>query len=237
MTNVNITQGTGTAVATETISSVEYQKIKMIDPTAASTTGIGIAANPLQVSLANTATNATPVQVSIANTATNATTIKVGGLTASGASVTENPLTVGGRAATTNPTAVTDGQVVNTMLTKHGKVVVVNGAPRDLKIQQQTTITSSTSETTVLTAVASTFLDVYGVIVVNSSATATNVSFKDSTAGTTRFNIYVPAGDTRGFMLNASDGHQQATVNNNWTATSSASVASLNITVFSVKNT
>lgn len=219
---VQVTEGTGKSVATETISTVEYQKVKLVDATASSTAGTGVAANPLQVSLANTAANATPVVTA--------------GLTASGASLTANPLTTGGRATTTNPTAVTDGQVVNAMYSKQGKLVVTLGSPRELKVQQQTTITASTSETTVLTAVASTFLDVYGVILTNTSATGVSVAFKDSTAGTERFRIYVPATETRGFMLPASCGHQQAVVNNNWTATSSASVSSLYITMFGNKN-
>lgn len=113
--------------------------------------------------------------------------------------------------------------------------VITTTAPRTLKLAQQTTITSSTTETTVLTAVASTFLDVYGVIVANTSATACDVTFKDATAGTTRFNIYVPAGETRGFMLPMDAAHNQSAVNGNWTATCSASVASIKITVLAVK--
>ena len=113
--------------------------------------------------------------------------------------------------------------------------VMTAGAPRPLKVNQITTITTSTAETTVFTAVGSTFLDVYGVIVVNSSATASNIAFKDSTAGTTRFNIYVPAGDTRGFMLPVDSAITQTTINNNWTATSSASVTSIIITMLAVK--
>lgn len=160
----------------------------------------------------------------------------VGGFTASGSALAAAPLTGGGLAKTANPTAVTDGQVVNSLHDKLGKQVVV-GSIRDLKVQQTTTITASTAETTVLSSVASTFLDVYGVIVANSSATAASVTFKDATAGTTRFTIYVPAGDTRGFMVNESAGYNQAAVTNNWTATSSASVTSLFITIMAVKNT
>jgi hypothetical protein len=113
--------------------------------------------------------------------------------------------------------------------------VVTTGAPRALKVTQQTTITSSTSETTVLTAVTSTFLDVYGVIVTNTSATVTKVTFKDATAGTTRFVIEVPATETRGFMLPLDAAHVQAATNNNWTATCGTSVASVEITMLAVK--
>jgi len=53
MPNINVTPGTGKTVATETISSTEYQQIKLIDSTAASTSPTGIASNPLQVTGAN----------------------------------------------------------------------------------------------------------------------------------------------------------------------------------------
>jgi hypothetical protein len=120
-------------------------------------------------------------------------------------------------------------------VTPKGQVITAN-APRGRKLHQKTTITSSTSETTVLTAAASTFHDVYGVIVTNTSATATEVTFKDATAGTTRFIISAPANDTRGFMLPVDAAFTQAAVNNNWTATCADSVASIEITVIAVKN-
>jgi hypothetical protein len=108
---------------------------------------------------------------------------------------------------------------------------------RDLKANQTTTITSSTTETTVLTAQAGTYLDVHGVIVANTSATPCEVTFKDATAGTVRFTIMVPALAQAGFMLPSNDGYTQAVLNNNWTATCATSVASVKITVFAVKNT
>lgn len=115
-------------------------------------------------------------------------------------------------------------------------VSLSNSGSRALKGSQFTTITASTSETTVVTAVAATYLDVYGVIVENTSATASKVTFKNATAGTTMFEIYVPAGETRGFMLPSSDGFKQAAVNNNWTATCGTSVSSIVISVLYVKN-
>lgn len=103
--------------------------------------------------------------------------------------------------------------------------------------QQQTTITSSVSETTIITANATKALDLYGLILSNTSATGIYVTIKDSTAGTTRAIIYVPAGDTRGFMLPATDGiEQSAGANNNWTATCSSSIASLNVTALFTLN-
>src|SRR5689334_19864379 len=63
-----------------------------------------------------------------------------------------NPNKIGGQARTTNPAAVADADRVNFIADKLGKQVVVNSI-RDLKGIQKTTITSSTSETTIITAV------------------------------------------------------------------------------------
>lgn len=146
------------------------------------------------------------------------------------------PVKIGTVGRTTLPTAVADGDRVNTMGNKYGELVTVH-AIREMRANQVTTITASVAETTIVTAVASFMLDLYGLIITNTSATAVNVAIKDATAGTTRMNIAVPAGDTRGFMLPASDGHKQATANNNWTATSSASVSSLVITALTKQTT
>lgn len=146
-----------------------------------------------------------------------------------------NPVKIGGQARTTNPTAVADADRVNAIFDKLGKQITV-GAVRELKGVQKTTITSSTAETTIVTAVASTFCDLYGLVIANTSATACNVTIKDATGGTTRAILSVPAGDTRGFMLPVDSAIPQAAVNNNWTATCSASVASIEITAMYVKN-
>lgn len=116
-----------------------------------------------------------------------------------------------------------------------GRVLTTN-APRARKLHQITTITSSTGETTVLTAAASTYHDVYGVMVTNTSATATEVHFKDDTGGTTRFTLSVPANDMRGFMLPVDAAIPASATNDNWTATCADSVASIIITVLAVKN-
>ncbi len=216
--SISVTEGSGKNIASHSIvetTTKELQRIELNDSTGAE---LGTAANPVRVS-----------------PATSPASQPVAGDTAAAATLSSKPVTTGGLAKTANPTAVTDGQVVNALHDKLGKQVVV-GSIRDLKVQQQTTITTSTSETTVLTAVASTFLDVYGVICTNISGTGVHVIFKDATTGTERFRIYVPANDTRGFMLPESAAHCQAAVNNNWTATCSASITSLYITMFAVKN-
>jgi len=154
---------------------------------------------------------------------------------ATAASVPGNAFYAGLQAKTVNPTAASDGNLVGALSDKLGKQVVV-GSIRDLKSNQQTTITSSTAETTIITADATNFLDLYGLVIANTSATACAVTIKDSTAGTTRFVFGVPANDTRGFMLSESAAHKQAANNSNWTATCGTSVASISITAMFVKN-
>lgn len=144
------------------------------------------------------------------------------------------PVKIGFKAQSAYPTAVAATDRVNALSDVYGRQVV-SGSLRGLKANQITTITASTSETTIVTAVASTFLDMYGIIVTNTSATAVTVAIKDVTAGTTRFNIAVPAGDTRGFMLPESAAIKQSASNNNWTATTQ-SVTSVIITALTIQN-
>jgi hypothetical protein len=106
---------------------------------------------------------------------------------------------------------------------------------------QKTTITSSTDETTIVSAYEESdgkdvLCDLYGLIIANTSATICDVTIKDDTAGTTRFKLTIPADDTRGFIVPKESAHQQAVANKPWTATCSASVASIEITALFVKN-
>jgi hypothetical protein len=74
-----------------------------------------------------TMANSAPVVLSFDQSA-----VAVKGGTASGASLTENPLADGGRAAATQPTAVSDGQKVALMTGVQGKLVVDLHAPSAL---------------------------------------------------------------------------------------------------------
>jgi hypothetical protein len=159
----------------------------------------------------------------------------VNGDTASGVADANNPVKIGGVARTSNPTAVTSGQRVNASFDKLGKLIAV-GAIRDLKGVQKTSITT-TGETTVVTAgTAGVFNDIYAIIITNKSATGVSVDFKDATAGTTRMTLYAPATDTRGFTVPVDSAMVQAVAANNWTATASGAVTSLEITMLYVSN-
>lgn len=61
------------------------------------------------------------------------------------------PVKIGGKAATAWPAAVANADRCDAMFDKFGRQVVTS-VPRDLRGHQQTTITSSTTETTIVTA-------------------------------------------------------------------------------------
>ena len=159
----------------------------------------------------------------------------VGGDVASGSADSGNPIKSGGIARTANPTAVTTGQRVAATFDKLGKQVVV-GAIRDLKGVQKTSISVNTETTIVTAGAAGVFNDVYVLLCTNKSATGVFVDFKDATAGTTRMTLAVPANDTRGFTVPVDSAMVQAVAANNWTATVSAAVSSIEITALYVAN-
>lgn len=166
------------------------------------------------------------------------TALQIAGGTASGSAVANAPVTTGARAATANPTAVADGQVVNLMATKHGKLVTVDGAPRELRGTQKATLSNSTSETTIVTAgAAGVFNDLYGLILANTGATTTKADIRDATSGTIIATIEVPTLETRGFMLPAGSGIAQTTAANNWTAQCTAATTAMEVTALFIKTT
>jgi hypothetical protein len=165
---------------------------------------------------------------------TATTPLVVGGNVASGATDSGNPNKIGGVAHTAQPTAVTDGQRVDLITDKIGRLVTTYGHVRDLKTQNRISI-SSTTETTLLTAVASTFLDLTQIIITNTSTNKdATVDFRDSTGGTIRVSIRSNAQTT--VAINFADILTQSTVNNNWTAQSDSATATLSITALAIKN-
>ena len=139
---------------------------------------------------------------------------------------------VGGIAKTTQPAAALDGQRANILTDKLGRVVVAPGHVRDLVTNQYTQLTNTT-ETTIVTAVAATYLDITSLIITNASNQAVNVTLRDATAGTTRAVLNLAANG--GVVFNPPAPLKQAAVNSNWTAQLSAT-ATVNITAIAVQN-
>lgn len=112
--------------------------------------------------------------------------------------------------------------------------VMTAGAPRALKGTAQVQLSNTTTETTIISATASTFHDVYGIILANTGASTTKVSIRDDTAGTVRAIIEVPTLETRGFMLPVDSAVPQTAVNKNWTAQCGTATTALEVTAFYV---
>lgn len=157
---------------------------------------------------------------------------------ATGASVPANALLRGARAATANPTAVTDGQMVAQMADKVGRQIVVQGAPRDLVGIQQTTIAGSSSETTIITAgAAGVFNDISSlVITMGTTPTACTATLKDATSGTTRAIYDLPATTGQGIVIPFTPPLPQAAAANNWTITLSSASPTVHINAVFIKN-
>ena len=132
------------------------------------------------------------------------------------------------------PTATSSGQLTGFSTDKYGRQIVLNNAFRDIMGSQTTTISASTTETTIVTAAASVFNDLSAIWFNNTSATATRVDVRDTTAGSVIWQIYVPAGDIRGISFNTP--YPQTSVNTNWTATCATSITDLRVTALFVKN-
>lgn len=167
---------------------------------------------------------------------TTTTPGSVQGNVAHGSSDSGNPVKVGAVARTANPTAVTDGQVSRLMTDDLGRLVVVSDHVRDLNSTAALTLSATTTETTLISAGGSgVFLDLQVLLILNTSATAVRVDIRDATGGTVRLAVYIPAGDSRGFILPGIT-WPQTTANNNWTAQCSASLSDIRIYAKFVKN-
>lgn len=159
----------------------------------------------------------------------------VGAKDATGSAVPANAFYVAGNASTALASAASAGNLTGVMYDKFGRPVSLAGTIRDLRATQTTTISASTSETTIFTAVSSVFLDVVLILFSNTSTTATRVDLRDTTAGTVLGSVYVPAGDMRGFAV-PGETIPQTSVNTNWTAQCSASITDLRVYVLVDKN-
>jgi hypothetical protein len=143
-----------------------------------------------------------------------------------------------GRAAITNPTDATDGNTIQLMVDKAGRVVTANGHVRDLVAAQTTTIAASSAETTIITAAgAGVFADLaFLAITMGTTPTACTATLKDATAGTTRGVFDLPATTGQGVVLPFPIPIPQATANNNWTITLSSASPTVHINAVYIKN-
>src|SRR6266404_75989 len=120
----------------------------------------GVAALPLQVSLANTAANATPVSDNLAQINGHTTVeagangvLAVGGQTATNVAITENPGNLGAQAMSSENSAVTTARKVQLVATLTGKQIVQPYAnPENFVNGTTAAITDTTSTSTIASA-------------------------------------------------------------------------------------
>jgi hypothetical protein len=162
-------------------------------------------------------------------------------IAATGAAVPSTADAIAGRAATANPANATGGNLTSVMVDKAGRVVVTEGHVRELVATQQTTISASTSETTIVTAgAAGVFNDIAQLIITTPNAAAATLTLKDATGGTTRGIFNYPnaaSAPSTPLVLTFNPPLPQAVAANNWTLTASANAGTVQITAVYVKNT
>ncbi len=190
------------------------------------TAGVPVLGTGTALTLTGLATNGVPILGSdLATKMMVTTSTATAGMGAAVVAISPNGLNANGQAtmATSAPVAIASDQTPITF-------------GRTIKLQNVVTI-ATTTETVICTASAGQFHDIYGLILCNTSATATTFLVKDVTAGTTKAEVLIPAGDTRGFMLPSVDGIPSAATNTNWTGTQGTSVSGVVVTVLYVTKT
>lgn len=103
-------------------------------------------------------------------------------------------------AVQTNPTPVSDGAISVIKTDDLGRTITRPIQVRDLMATAFVTITDS-SEDTLISGVASTYLDLIYVLAANESDAAVNLAFRTGTGGSTMFELEVPASSTAGVSL------------------------------------
>lgn len=243
--NVEITAGSGTTIAADEVGGAKYQRVKLslgADGTVGDApVGGGTESGVLRVTVASDSTGVLSVDDNggsltvdgtvTANAGTGTRTVT--GDVAHGTADSGSPVKIGGKGRTTNPTAEADGDRVDATFDDLGRQVVVLNQVRDLTGRQATTL-SNTTETTIVTAVASTFLDLVLLVLTNATATAVSVTIRDDTAGTILgiFDLAANGGAVIPFAVPIS----QAVVNKPWTAQLSAGSITVHVFAQFVKN-
>ena len=205
--NVAITPGSGDIVAAEEISSAKYQLVKLVDSTSTSTTRTGVAANPLQVSLANTGANATPVVVdlganndvtvtsgtiTIVSTVTTVSTVTGGGIAHDSAD-SGNPIKVGAKAiaALSGATLVSAADRADNQADLDGALIVRNNFALGDLVNGNASNTDGSSTQVLAAGAAGVKHYITDVTITNTSASNIYVELKDNT--TVKWTFPVPA--------------------------------------------
>lgn len=160
--------------------------------------------------------------------------LTVAGANAHDSATLGNPIMQGQKGVNAQVAAVANNDTTQIICDLRGRQIVYGCQVREMSDINTVTLSSSTTETTLIASVASTLFDITDISIVNTSNSATRIDLRDSTSGTIRWAGYCPAGSSIHFSF--IQPLKQATAANNWTVQSSASVADVRVYAVSVRS-
>ena len=146
-----------------------------------------------------------------------------------------NPVKIGAYATNANRTRVANADRVDLIADLAGRIVTTPFQVRELVTRGSAVTLTTTSETTILAAAASTYHDLIWLMLTNTSSTAVRVDIRDTTTGTVQFSVALAANG--GAVICPPAPITQTTANTNWTAQLSGAVTDVRIIAMAVKNT
>lgn len=146
--------------------------------------------------------------------------------------VSGNPVSVASRALNALPTNVASGDVSYFNVDLAGRTVTQPLSPRELVVKQAATL-SNTTETTIVTAAASTYHDLAFLMITNTSSSAVRVDIREDTGASVLFSVGIAANG--GAVIPFPTPIPQTATNDNWTAQLSSAVTDVRILALAVK--
>lgn len=144
--------------------------------------------------------HASDIAMSVSVTSVTASTVVVGSSVADAADDGSAPVKMGGIARTANPSAVAGGDAVSATMDDLGRQVFTPMQVRDLRATAFATLNSN-SETTLISGIASTFLDLVWIKFSNTSSGAITVDLRNGTGGTIVDTWEIPANGVVGAKM------------------------------------
>lgn len=154
-----------------------------------------------------------PISGSVSVSGSVASTVVTGTTISDAVDDGSAPVKIGGIARTANPTAVAGGDTVSSSYDKLGRQLVRTQA-RDLTVTAYATLTTGT-ETTLVSGVAGSYLDLVYIMGANNSDVAVTVNIRPVTAGNIVMTLQVPANGVAGIACPMP--LPQGDTGNNWT--------------------
>lgn len=201
--NIAITQGSGTTIGTDDVGGVQYQQVKLMDPTLDSSSPIAtgqseVTSNTLRVVQAtDVGTSVNIISGSVSVTGSISSVVATGTTLHDAVDTGDAPLKLGGIAMSTNPTGVGDGDRVSARFDDIGRQIVTPFQARDLIATAFVTLSLGAGgggETTLLTGGAGEYLDLVWV----SASTTSLWSAQSATSGTAQGSIMLDIRSTVG---------------------------------------